>query len=286
MSLKILFNVNTPLCMRIQNILNRRCFASSTTQKDVTPSGEKSLLEAAEEVPIFVDVESEEDKIEIEKKRNKSRLNPQHRNILFGQRPYDKPIEWFHNTVKYKKRTLGKYGLKAVEVPAGFAWPTVEEVEDMKEYERVAYPHSIQEEWTRIEKKNKEEAEAIKAREADISAKMIKMEKWITELNVKLAKKEAEMLEAKRLRERLIEEVRSELGVTVSIYDDKFKEALAQKEKEERKKQKAAKKKLREETSSPLKDSTQINQGVLASSSVGEPSSDIIESRCLCQKSM
>ncbi|KAF7386432.1 hypothetical protein HZH68_013564 [Vespula germanica] len=245
MSLKVLFNLNTSLYIRRQNILSSRYFASKT-EKDVIVSDEKSIYESAEETPIY-DSEQQEKNDELEKKRNKSRLNPHHRNILFGQRPYNESIEWFHNTVKYKKRILGRYGMKAVEMPVGFAWPTPEEVEDMKEYERVAYPYSIQEEWDRIEEKNRKEAEAIRAREADISQKMAKLDKWINDLNTRLAKKEADMLEAKKNKERLIEEVRDQLGYGVSVNDEKFKAVMAEKEKEQKKKLKMAKKKLKEE---------------------------------------
>lgn len=162
MSLKVLFNFNTSLYIRRQNILSSRYFTSKT-ETDVIVGNEKSIYETAEETPIY-NLDQQEKYEAFKNKRNKSRLNPQHRNILLGQRPYDEPIEWFHNTVKYKKRMLGRYGMKAVEVPAGFVWPTPKEVEDMKEYERVAYPYSIQEEWVRIEEKNRKEAEAIKAR--------------------------------------------------------------------------------------------------------------------------
>ncbi|KAI4492608.1 hypothetical protein M0804_002399 [Polistes exclamans] len=245
MSLKMLFNLNTSLYIRMQNVLSSRYFASKV-EKDIIVGSEKSIYETAEETPVY-DTYQEEEYIEIEKKRNKSRLNKAHRNILFGQRPYDEAQEWYHNTVKYKKRMLGRYGMKAVEEPAGFAWPTPEEVNDMKEYERVAYPYSIQEEWARIEEKNIKNAEAIRAREADVSQKMAKLDKWMNDLNARVAKKEADILEAKKRKDRLIEEVRNELGLLVSVHDEKFKAAMAEKEKLEKKKLKEAKKKVKEE---------------------------------------
>ncbi|XP_015190209.1 PREDICTED: growth arrest and DNA damage-inducible proteins-interacting protein 1 isoform X2 [Polistes dominula] len=215
-------------------------------KKRVALKGEKSIYETAEETPVY-DTYQEIENIELEKKRNKSRLNKEHRNILFGQRPYEEAQEWYHNTIKYKKRLLGRYGMKAVEEPAGFVWPTPEEVNDMKEYERVAYPYSIQEEWARIEEKNRTNAEAIKAREAEVSQKMAKLDKWINDLNTRIAKKEADLLEAKKRKDRLIQEVRLELGSHVSIHDEKFKAVMAEKEKLEKKKLKEAKKKVKEE---------------------------------------
>lgn len=245
MSLKMLFNFNTSLYIRMQNVLSSRYFASKV-EKDIIVGSEKSIYETAEETPVY-DTYQEEENIKLENKRNKSRLNKQHRNILFGQRPYDEAKEWYHNTVKYKKRMLGRYGMKAVEEPAGFAWPTPEEVDDMKEYERVAYPYSIQEEWARIEEKNIKNAEAIKAREADVSQKMAKLDKWINDLNMRIARKEADILEAKKRKDRLIEEVRDELGLSVSMQSDIFKAAMAEKEKLQKKKLKETKKKIKEE---------------------------------------
>lgn len=59
---------------------------------------------------------------------------------------------------------LGRYGMEALDVPAGLAWPTPEEVEEQKEYERVAYPISIQEQLQKIKEEKKEKEEALMAR--------------------------------------------------------------------------------------------------------------------------
>lgn len=100
---------------------------------------------------------------EIERKRNKSRLNPQHRNLLHGKVPYPEPMVWFHETVKYKRKMYGRYGLSSGVLP-GIMWPTREELEEVKEYESVAHPYTIQELMARVESKKKEEQEALKAR--------------------------------------------------------------------------------------------------------------------------
>lgn len=80
----------------------------------------------------------------IEKKRNKSRLSVHHRNILNGIPPYSEANDWFHNTVKYRRKLMGKYGSQSGVNP-GIMWPTKNELEDMREYERIAYPYTIQE---------------------------------------------------------------------------------------------------------------------------------------------
>ena len=100
---------------------------------------------------------------ELERKRNKSRLNPQHRNLLHGKMPYSEPMAWFHETVKYKRKLYGRYG-HASGVHPGIMWPTREELEEIKEYESVAYPYTIQELMARVEEKKKEEQAVLKAR--------------------------------------------------------------------------------------------------------------------------
>lgn len=100
---------------------------------------------------------------EIQRKRNKSRLNPQHRNLLHGEMPYSEPMEWFHETVKYKRKMYGRSGQSSGVLP-GIMWPTREEIEETKEYESVAYPYTIQELMTKVEEKNKEEQALLKAR--------------------------------------------------------------------------------------------------------------------------
>lgn len=125
---------------------------------------------------------------EIQRKRNKSRLNPQHRNLLHEKVPYSEPMDWFHETVKYKRKMYGRYGQSSGVLP-GIMWPTREELEEMKEYQSVAYPYTIQELMTRAETKKKEEQEALKAREEDIMKKFAKLEQWKHEVKVNAAKK-------------------------------------------------------------------------------------------------
>jgi hypothetical protein len=100
---------------------------------------------------------------DIERKRNKSRLNPQHRNLLHGKMPYSEPMSWFHDTVKYKRKMYGHYGHASGVLP-GILWPTREDLEEIKEYESVAYPYTIQELITRVKEKEREEQAALKAR--------------------------------------------------------------------------------------------------------------------------
>ncbi|KAL6265412.1 hypothetical protein P5V15_002208 [Pogonomyrmex californicus] len=240
MSVRRIYDVIMRRKLRARGVVAGRFFTSESTEAKESKD-EVVDITAADEKPLY----SEDPLLqkEIEKKRNKSRLNPQHRNILMDVRPYDAPVDWFHHTVKYKKRMLGRYGLKAIDEPAGFAWPLSKEVEDAQEYERVAFPLSLQERWHMLKEVNRAKAEAVKTREAELTEKVAMMNQWTAELNAKIAKKEAQMEAARLRKERLIEEVRKHFGFKISVHDEKFKTMLAQKEKEEKKKKKEAKKK-------------------------------------------
>ncbi|XP_071641953.1 large ribosomal subunit protein mL64 [Temnothorax longispinosus] len=257
MSLRRISDVIIRRNVRLQGAVAGRFLATESTE----PKDEIVDITAADEKPVYPDDPRSQE--ELAKKRNKSRLNPSDRNVLMGVRPYEQSLEWYHDTVRYKKRMLGRYGLKSIDVPAGFAWPTPEEVKDAQEYERVAFPLSIQERWKKLEEAKRIKAEEVQARHAEIAEKLAKMDKWTAELNAKIAKKEAE-LEAARLRkERLVEEVRKHFGFKISPHDERFKTMLAQKEKEAKKKKKEAKKqaKLEKLTSIAQKMSNDASQG-------------------------
>lgn len=92
----------------------------------------------------------------------------------------------------------------------------------------------------------KEKRDAIMKREEDVAKKLDKLEHWMNELNARIAKKEGDARAARERKERLVEEVRRHFGYTVDVKDEKFKEMLAQKEKEDKKAQKEARKKQKE----------------------------------------
>lgn len=209
-----------------------------------------------------------EREMRLKKIRNKSRLLPQHRNMLMETVPYPNGEEsWIHTTVKYKRGLFGKYGLASGVDPSGFGnfivlsssrkltnfisfegicFPTASEQADKDEYERVAFPFTLQEMQRMNAELRKEKRDAIMKREEDVAKKLDKLEHWMNELNARIAKKEADARAARERKERLVEEVRRHFGYTVDVKDEKFKEMLAQKEKEDKKAQKEARKKQKE----------------------------------------
>lgn len=216
------------LTVRVQSVVGRRYLASNTKNE---------ILESVEEEPVFL---SEADNIEA--KRDKSRLNTSHRNIVNGRKPYDETMAFYHNTVKYKRRILGRYGMEALGVPAGLAWPTPEEVEDLKEQERVAYPLTIQQTWQKIAAEKKKKEADIMARQEKIAAKMATMDKLMTSVKERIARKQKEAEEARLKKQRRVDEIRKQLRATGTVTNEKMNEMLEKYEKEEKKKKKEAKK--------------------------------------------
>ncbi|XP_050441985.1 growth arrest and DNA damage-inducible proteins-interacting protein 1 [Adelges cooleyi] len=183
---------------------------------------------------------------EVERICNKSRLNDAHRNLVNGRVPYDTPVQRFHNTVKYKRRMYGRYGSTS-GVDPGLAWPTAEDLEDIREYENVAHPSTIQDMYRHALERVKKEQQEIQTRQKQIDENFKKLNGWLKEVKDKAAKKLQEAQEAKNKKARLIEEVRKHFGYKLDPKDERFKEMLAKREKEEKKKIRDEKKKIREE---------------------------------------
>lgn len=177
---------------------------------------------------------------------DKSRLNHGHRNMVNGRLPYDKPVHRYHNTVKYKRKMYGRYG-DASNVNPGLAWPTPEDLEDIKEYESVAYPLTIQEMQQNALKVLENERQEIQMNQQRIAENMKKLNGWLNEVKEKSAKKLLEAQQAKDKKEKLIEEVKKHFGYKIDPRDERFKEMLVKREKEEKKKIREEKKKVREE---------------------------------------
>lgn len=207
-------------------------------------STQKEEIRDIDEVTITVDNAMSED--QIEKICNKSCLNPGHRNLVNGRQPYKEPVQRFHHTVKYKRRMYGRYG-ESSHIYPGMAWPTKEDLEDIREYESLAYPLTIQEmQQKEIERLDLEQEDILK-RQQKIDENMKKLNVWLKEVKEKASKKLHEAQEAKEKKEKLIEEVKKHFGYKIDPKDERFKEMLVKREKEEKKKIRDEKKKIRDE---------------------------------------
>lgn len=110
--------------------------------------------------------------------------------------PYPEPRMFHHGTLRYLRRTYGRYG-QAANINPSICWPVKEELENAKEYERVAYPFKIQDMIAEAAQKKKEKIERIQIRQIEIGKKMLKLEEWKKDLQNRIAKKEAEAKTAK-----------------------------------------------------------------------------------------
>lgn len=90
----------------------------------------------------------------------------------------------------------GRYGASS-GIDVRLCWPTKEELLDILEYEKVAYPSTISEMISIAKEKRADSQAKILEREEHIAKKMLKLDAWIKELNIKTAKKQAEAQEAK-----------------------------------------------------------------------------------------
>ncbi|XP_053684868.1 growth arrest and DNA damage-inducible proteins-interacting protein 1 [Sabethes cyaneus] len=241
---KTVFASLRPALVRFYSSKTAASGNKSTTDEKIAP-----LDPAEDEVPVtFVDDENLQEAREarIEMLRNKSALLPQHRNMLIGRLPYEESQSWIHETVKYKRMMLGRYGLESSGVDPRVAFPTKREAIEKAEYERVAFPHTLKDMMESNRKAKEQRKAVIQARENEIAKKLEKLDQWTADLNARIAKKEADARAAKDRKDRLVEEVRRHFGFKIDPRDERFQEMLAQKEKEDRKKVKEAKRKEKE----------------------------------------
>lgn len=186
-----------------------------------------------------------DDDSEVFVSRNKSGLLTQHRNMLHNRTPYIEPSSWIHLTEKYQRKIFGRYGSKSgVDPRICF---NAKSSKSYDYYEKLSENEKLQTMINKYKLQEKLKAEEILKREEEISKKLEKLNQWKQDLNAKIHKKEAEAIAAKEKKERLIEEVRRHFGYKVDPKDERFKEMLEQKEKEDKKKQKEEKRKLKEE---------------------------------------
>jgi hypothetical protein len=178
--------------------------------------------------------------------------------------PYNQAESWIHQTLKYKRMMFGRYGSESNVDPSkqlfllikechviikhfsGLCFYTKTELAEKNEYERVAFPKTVQEMIAYNEEEKRMKADRIRTREESIALNLQKLETWKKDLLAKKEKKEEEARVAKERKDRLIEEVRRHFGYTVHPKDERFKELLEKKEKEQRKAMKEAKKQQKE----------------------------------------
>uniref|UniRef100_T1J5P6 Large ribosomal subunit protein mL64 n=1 Tax=Strigamia maritima TaxID=126957 RepID=T1J5P6_STRMM len=229
-------------CMSVKNIVNIKTLNRFNTlnlfKNEVRLCSSKGDNEGEN-----VDPETEIDKL-----RNVSRMKPHLRKALLRESMQFKdtlPYEnWWVTSYKQKiikAKYFGKYGVESGVEP-GILWPNREELEKIKAEEKEFYP-SLQEMMANVKKEKEEMAEKTRLRVLEVDEKMKKLDGWIKDLDMRKQKKLDDAKAQKDKKEKLLEEVRAHFGYVVDPQDEKFKELLAEKEKEEKIAKKEAKKK-------------------------------------------
>ncbi|XP_017841399.1 growth arrest and DNA damage-inducible proteins-interacting protein 1 [Drosophila busckii] len=202
----------------------------------------KYSTEAAQtEPPVFL-----EDSAENVISCDKSGLRPQHKNVLYNRRPYEEPNSWIHMTEKYQRQMYGRYGAEA-QVNPRICFGTAADKAKAQKFQTITQHETLLQMMEKAAINKAAQLQAVKEREDSIQKKLEKLEQWKADLNAKVQKRKADAAAAIERKERLIEEVRRHFGFKVDTRDERFKELLEQKEKEDKRKQKEAKRKVKEE---------------------------------------
>lgn len=218
-------------------------FSSSSDKKseddEVYDEEKLAKKEIAEMLADEVDLDEREK--EIAKMRNKARLRNMHRNLL-NKVPIDPQDYPWEKTVYYVRKQYGRYGsVSGVDPRLCFELP--DEADDKREYERVKYPYTIQEMAEISRQAKAEKLKAIQDRENKIERNLGQLDKWMADMQARVAKKEKEAREAKAKREMIMEEVRQHFGFKMDLRDPRFLALIEEKEKEAKKARKAERKK-------------------------------------------
>lgn len=237
-------------------------YATKEITDDTTVYNEDEDGKLATSEVLFDVIDTEERERQIERMRNKSRMTKWHRNTLFSQANVDSP---FDRTLATSRKEFGKYG-SASGVDPRLCFATPEEKADRAEYERVAFPFTVKEmiEQNREAKDTKERT--MQQRQEKIAQNLSKLDKWIADMQARVAKKEEDAQLAKQRREQFMEEIRQEIGFKIERKDPRFQALMEKKEAEHKKtkksdKQKAQKAKQEEKLKMQYQQSLQQSKG-------------------------
>ncbi|KAM9843319.1 large ribosomal subunit protein mL64 [Aulostomus maculatus] len=153
----------------------------------------------------------------------------------------EKTPEW-QTTAKYARKLFGRYGSVSGIDPATL-WPSHEELDKIIAEEHEWQP-PLEVLLKNVAAKENEKMEKRLAREKLIAEKMAQMPKMIADWRKekRLTKQKAKEEHARR--EQLLAMAKERLGYAIDYRSPKFKEMVAELEKEEKKKRKEAKRKL------------------------------------------
>lgn len=152
-----------------------------------------------------------------------------------------------HYKKEYVRALYGKLG-KDSGLRPGVMWPRKEELLYLKQYEEAFCP-SLEDLIAENEAKKREALKRRQAREQEVLKNLEKLPQEFEKFFEKVEAKKREKEEWVRQREAMIEEVREILGFRAKPTDERFQQALAQREEEDIKAKKREARKKRENSS-------------------------------------
>lgn len=180
----------------------------------------------------------------IESRRNKSRLSYSHLQVVKGLPPalgtvFQTNTE--HLSQPYKRKMLAKYGRKSGVNP-GISWPSEEQMKLANDWERLYQPEPLSVMMEKAWEEVRGEKEKRIQREAEIDKNLETMEKQMKQWQDRVNSKNKIAEQAIHRRERILAELKQELGYDVNPADRHMVEKIAEKEKLLLKEEKEAKK--------------------------------------------
>lgn len=149
-----------------------------------------------------------------------------------------------HYRKEYVRALYGKLG-KDSGLKPGVMWPRKEELLYLKKYEEAFCP-SLNDLIAENESKKQEALRKRHAREQEVLKNMEKLPQELEAFFAKIEEKKREKEKWLKEREALVEQVREILGFRAKPSDERFQQALAQKEEEDAKARRKDAKKKRE----------------------------------------
>ncbi|KAI3359363.1 hypothetical protein L3Q82_002866 [Scortum barcoo] len=155
-----------------------------------------------------------------------------------------KTPEW-QKTARYDRKLFGRHGSASGVDPASL-WPSHEELDKIIAEEKEWHP-PLEVMLKNIEAREKQETEKRLAKEKLIAANMAKMPQMIADWRREKREAKIKLNEEKARRAKLLAEARVRFGHAIDPRSAKFKEMVAEIDKEEKKKKKLMKRRLKEE---------------------------------------
>jgi len=210
-------------------------FSTNTQSENETES--ESITTDYEEM---LRLEEEE---RIESLRNISGLTERQRQRLHGLPRTGEMTDEYQNSVKFQRKLYGKMGA-ASGVDPRLSWVPKKKALELAKLFREREP-PLEERLAKLKMDKDHQTKRVADRQKKIAENMAKMDQWIEEYKVRLAKKDAEVQKKEERKRKILEEAREYFGYYVDPRDAKFQEMLEEKEAQEKllaKKQKKEKK--------------------------------------------